>query len=205
MHVAVTFSGLPRSPLRGLYSWEGLIAEYNADVFMHLWDTGDGAAERLVDIFQPVKHVIEPLRFFDTSSYTDRLQHSNPFNVFSMWTSISESINLALSHDQHYDLMVRARTDVEFNPFKFLNVHGVVIPGKPAEVYEYQGNRYPGWHDMMAYGDPASMRTYADTLYALPEIYAEGSPFFSEFFLSTHLFRTKTNTTHHAVFADVTR
>lgn len=205
MHVAVTFSGLPRSPLQGLSSWQGLIAEYNADVFMHLWDTGDGDAQRLVEIFRPVKHVIEPLRSFDTSCYTDRLQHSNPFNVFSMWTSISESINLALGHGQQYDTIVRARTDVGFDSFKFLDVHGVVIPGKPAEVYEYQGKRYNGWHDMMAYGDPASMRAYADTLYALPGIYAEGSPFFSEFFLSTHLFRTKTNTTHHAVFADVIR
>ena len=205
MQVAVSFSGLPRLVTRGLYSWEGLITRYNADVFMHLWDTGDGQAQQLVEVFKPVKWAINPVKQFDTSAYTERLQYSNPANVLSMWTSISASIDLVMSHNRSYDVIVRARSDVEFDQFKFLNSHGVVIPGKPSEVYEYQGNRYPGWHDMIAYGDPESMQTYASTLHAIPEIYAEGSPFFSEFFLSTHLFRTKTNTTQHATFANIIR
>jgi hypothetical protein len=205
MQVAVSFSGLPRLLTQALYSWKVLINNYNADVFMHLWDTDDGQAEKLVEIFKPVKYVIEPVKLFDVSAYTERLQYSNPLNVLSMWTSLSASIDLVLSHDRHYDIIVRARSDVEFDQFQFLNSHGVVIPGKPAEVYEYQGLRYPGWHDMIAYGDSNSMRTYADTLLAIPKIYAEGSPFFSEFFLSTHLFRTNTNTTHHATFANIIR
>lgn len=205
MRVAVSFSGLPRIRHRAIYSWEGLIRKYNADVFMHIWETGDGETEKVKSIFPAAQCVSDPQEIFDTSDYTERLQYSNPQNVFSQWTSIWRSMNLVYSHNTSYDVVVRARLDVEFDQFDFLDTHGVKIPGKPAEVYHWQGFRYPGWHDMMAYGDPDSMRAYADTLWKIPQIYREGSPFFSEFFLSTHLFRSKINTTHHAVFADIVR
>jgi hypothetical protein len=57
----------------------------------------------------------------------------------------------------------------------------------------------------MAYGDVESMLVYASTLHQIKGIYDEGSQFFSEFFLSTHLYRSKTNTTHHAMHADIAR
>jgi hypothetical protein len=188
-----------------MYAWEGLIKNTSANVYMHLWNTGDGAAEKMVEIYSPVSYSIENFRNFDVSQYTERLQYSNPYNVLSMWTSISESINLVLGSKQTYDIVIRARSDVEFDQFQFLNNHGVIIPGKPAEIYEYNGERYPGWHDMIAYGNLSSMREYANTLYSIPTIYSEGSPFFSEFFLSTHLYRTKTNVTHHNIYADIVR
>ena len=205
LDVAVSFSGLPRLRQRAIYSWEGLIRKYNADVFMHIWETDDGETEKVKNIFPMVKFISEPQEIFDTSHYTERLQSSNPQNVFSQWTSIWRSMNLVYSHTKTYDVVVRARLDVEFAQFDFLDTHGVKIPGKPAEVYNWQGKRYPGWHDMIAYGDPDSMRAYTETLWKIPQIYREGSPFFSEFFLSTHLFRSKINTTHHAVFADIVR
>jgi hypothetical protein len=205
LRVAVSFSGLPRIHYRAIYAWEGLIRKYNADVFMHIWETGNGNTETIQKIFEPKGFVTESPQVFDTSAYTERLQHSNPQNVFSQWTSIWRSMNLVYEHPVSYDVVIRARLDVEFDQFDFLDSHGVKIPGKPAEVYHWQGKRYPGWHDMIAYGDPDSMRAYADTLCKIPQIYAEGSPFFSEFFLSTNLFRRKINTTHHAVYADIVR
>jgi len=205
LRVAVSFSGLPRLYCSAISSWQALIKKYNADVFMHVWQTADGSTDKAKSLFDTIRCVSEPPESFDISAYTDRIQHSNPYNVFSQWTSIWRSMNLVYAHDQSYDIVVRARFDVEFEQFDFINVHGVVFPGKPAEIYTWQNNRYLGWHDMIAYGDCDSMRAYSDTLWKIPQIYAEGSPFFSEFFLSTNLFRRKINTTHHAVFANIVR
>lgn len=191
---------------RALDCWERLISRYEADVYMHIWEQNDGSTPAVIDRFRPTSVLVEKPRVFaDVGRYTERLQHSNPYNVFSMWTSIRESMMLIARRGESYDRVIRARFDVMFDDLELMDCHGVVIPGKPAEIYSYQDQRYPGWHDMMAYGDQESMMAYSETLHAIPEIYSEGSPFFSEFFLSTHLFRNKINTTHHGIFADIVR
>lgn len=206
MKVAVSFSGLPRMFPAALSCWERLISRYQADVYMHLWNQDSSSVSILLDRFNPVSYLVEQFREFDgIDHYRERAVSSDPYRVFSMWTSIRESMWLIERRGKRYDRVVRARLDVAFDDMDFLDCHGVVIPGKPAEIYEFNGNRYPGWHDMMAYGDQDSMVTYSNTLLEIPAIYSEGSPFFSEFFLSTHLFRKKTNTTHHGVFADIVR
>lgn len=206
MRVAVSFSGLPRAFPVALVCWERLITRYQADVYMHLWNHETGNISSILEMFKPVSCSIESLReFSDIDHYRERAVSSDPYSVFSMWTSINESMALIEKSGRIYDRVVRARLDVAFDNIEFLDSHGVVIPGKPAEIYVFNGHRYPGWHDMMAYGDQQSMISYANTLQEIPKIYSEGSPFFSEFFLSTHLFRRKINTTHHGVFADIVR
>lgn len=203
--IAISFSGLPRYVPDAIKSWQWLIDTYKCDVFMHLWHTDFESVETILKIFRPIKFAVEPLRNLDVSAYIDRLQGSNPYDVFSMWSSIGESIDLIATHSNTYDRIVRARLDVAFENFEFLDSHGVVIPGKPAEVFKWANQRYPGWHDMMAYGDLYHMQQYANTLHSISTVYAEGSPFFSEFFLSTHLHRNKIPVTHHAVYADIVR
>jgi hypothetical protein len=205
MPVAIAFSGLPRIKTHALESWQRLCKKHRCHVFFHVWQTDHAAINHLVSLFSPLMCRVETPRIFDVSNYQDRLVSSDPYSVFSMWTGINESISMAINSGIDYGRIIRARFDVAFDDFDFLDSHGVVIPGKAAEIYEFQGLRYPGWHDMMAYGDPISMKTYADTLNAISGIYQEGSPFFSEFFLSTHLFRSKMAVTHHAVYADIVR
>lgn len=206
MRVAVSFSGLPRAVPAALACWARLITRYRADVYMHLWNHETGSISNILEMFNPVSCSIESLREFpEITHYRERAVSSDPYSVFSMWTSIRESMSLIEKSGKTYDRVVRARLDVAFDDIEFLDSHGVVIPGKPAEIYSFKGQRYPGWHDMMAYGDQPSMLAYSGTLMEIPSIYSEGSPFFSEFFLSTHLFRSKINTTHHGVFADIVR
>lgn len=206
MKVAVSFSGLPRMFPAALACWESLISRYQADVYMHLWNHDPVNIASLLERFKPIAYIVEQFREFDgMDHYRERAVSSDPYRVFSMWTSIRESMSLIERRGKRYDRVVRARLDVAFDDMEFLDCHGVVIPGKPAEVYAFNGHRYPGWHDMMAYGDQDSMIAYSNTLLEIPSIYSEGSPFFSEFFLSTTLFKKKINTTHHGVFADIVR
>jgi hypothetical protein len=206
MRIAVSFSGLPRIVPRSLDCWKNLIARYRADVYLHTWNTDAKAIRELTSVLSPRAMMIEtPRVFVDIDRYAERACFCDPYSVFSMWTSIAESMKMAERCGVGYDRIIRARTDVVFEEFQLLDVHGVVIPGKPAEIYDWQGQRYPGWHDLMAYGDTESMLAYADTLQQIQGIYDEGSQFFSEFFLSTHLYRSKTNTTHHAIHADIAR
>lgn len=191
---------------RAISSWQLFVNRFSADVYVHAWDEGTGMVSELIGAFDPIMVCIEkPRQFHMLDQFSERCVHSNPYSVFSMWTSINESMQMVRRRGVGYDRVIRARFDVDFEQFDLLDTHGVIIPGKPAEIYEYQGSRYPGWHDMMAYGDLDSMLVYADTLHKIPSIYSEGSPFFSEFFLSTNLFRTNTNVTHHAVHADIVR
>lgn len=206
MRVAISFSGLPRIVPSALECWERLISRHSADVYLHAWNTDADAIRVLGDRLKPVSMLVESPRDFPClDHYKERAQHCDPHSVFSMWTSIQESIMLMQRRGTTYDRVVRARTDVIFEDFDFLDTHGVVIPGKPAEIYFWKDQRYPGWHDLMAYGDQDSMVEYARTLETIPGTYQEGSPFFSEFFLSTHLFRSRINTTHHGIFADIMR
>lgn len=205
MRVAISFSGLPRIKPQALAAWQRMISQHDCHVYMHVWNTDIEEISVLLQRLKPVACSIEPPIVFDVSCYTERLQESNPQSVFSMWTSISRSMSLVESSCIQYDRVVRARFDVGFDDFDFLDTSGIVIPGKPAEIYSWQGKRYCGWHDMMAYGDMSSMKQYANTLHAIPRIYQQSSPFFSEFFLSTHLFETQTSVTHHSVWADIIR
>lgn len=203
---AISFSGMPRVVPSAVNCWKCFISKHEADVYVHTWNTDHEAVAVLQESFAPVSMLVESPRSFGLlGDYDERAQASNPYNVFSMWTSIRESMLLIQRRKERYDRVVRARFDLLFDDFDFLDVHGVVIPGKPAEIYCWKDHRYPGWHDLMAYGDQDSMDLYSQTLDQIPVIYGEGSPFFSEFFLSTHLYRTKTNTTHHGIFADISR
>lgn len=205
--VAISFSGLPRIVPRALDCWQHLISKYNTDVFMHVWDTGDNSAQFLCERFSPVSCFIEkPRQFLYANDYKLRTIHSDPYNVFSMWSSIYESMNMIKQREQLYDIVVRARFDVEFDhQLELVHNNEITIPGKSAEVYEYRNEKYPGWHDMMAYGSLDNMAMYADTLNVIPRIYSEGSPFYSEFFLSTHLHRIPINVTHYDIYADIVR
>lgn len=204
MKVAVSFSGLPRNIDRALYSWQKLIHQYNADVFIHTWDDNNYSGQQLCEIFKPVLSIIDQPIELDISKYKERLIHSDPYSVLSMWTSINKSINLTTSY-YCYDLIIRGRFDVAFNNLELIFSDGIKIPGKPPEIYNYNGDKYNGWHDMIAYGDQDSMKLYCQTLNYIPKLYDVGGPFFSEYFLSTTLKILNVNVMHQNIWADIIR
>lgn len=202
MKVAVSFSGQPRIINNALKSWKRLIQTYNADVFIHAWNDNNYSAQSLCEMFSPKLSIIDEPKQFNVDLYTERLIYSNPQNVLSMWTSILSSFNLTRSYND-YDIIIRGRFDVGFDPFELTLSDGITIPGKPSETYNYFGKIYNGWHDMIAYGDPISMSKYCHTLNVIPILYSQGGPFFSEFFLSTNLFISNINVIHQNVWADI--
>jgi hypothetical protein len=205
MTIALSFSGLPRIRASAIDSWRKLLNKHECHVYCHVWNTDREAILELINIFNPVACIFEPTRQFDISDYSERLKWADPNKVLSMWTSIHKSMHLVKGSNISYKRVVRARFDVFFDEFDFLDNNGVIIPGKPAEVYEWNNSKYPGWHDLMAYGDLESMLVYAETINAIPKIYNSGSDFYSEFFLSTHLYQKNMQVTHHALNLDVAR
>lgn len=202
--VAISFSGLPRIVPTALESWKRLIHQYNADVFIHTWDDNNYSGQKLCEIFKPVLSIIDQPAELDTSKYKERLIHSDPYSVLSMWTSINKSINLTTSYDC-YDIIIRGRFDVAFDNLELTFSDSIKIPGKPPEKYNYNGSTYNGWHDMIAYGDQNSMNLYCSTLNFIPELYDNNGPFFSEYFLSTTLKILNANVIHQNIWADIVR
>lgn len=205
MKVAVSFSGLPRNVPRAIECWKNFIEKHNADVFVHMWNTNDNVIS-LLQCFSPISYFVEQPLNFIINDYQDRLINSNPYNVLSMWHSIYESMKLIKRTNMLYDIIVRARFDVEFDSnLELMSTADIIIPGKPAELYNYNGETYSGWHDMIAYGNIKGMSLYANTFNEISEIYNTGSPFFSEFFLSTNLHKHNANVVHQDVYANIAR
>ena len=121
MRVAISFSGLPRIKPQALAAWQRMISQHDCHVYMHVWNTDIEEISVLLQRLKPVACSIEPPIVFDVSCYTERLQESNPQSVFSMWTSISRSMSLVESSCIQYDRVVRARFDVGFDDFDFLD------------------------------------------------------------------------------------
>lgn len=219
MNMIIMFSGLPRIVEPAISFWKEFIKRHDADVAIHTWDDGTGNDQKLIKIFNPIVYWVDkPLDTASSLPFSDRLVYSNPYSVMSMWTSVKRCHDMATSVligvDQHYariikkyDVYMRARFDVIGEQFNLLPVleNEVVFPGKPAEEYSFKNEKYPGWQDHIAYGGQYGMTMYCMTQYIINDIYNEGSPFFSEFFLSTGLHRHKIKTTHQSVWTDIIR
>lgn len=201
--VAICFSGLSRLSCHLTISkWQEYIEKYNADVFIHTWisDANDLTNNRhkLVDLFNPIVLKYEPPRIYPLQDYQERVWWSVVvYNVFSAYTSLYESTNLAIQYANlkqfKYDYIIRARFDVLVDNLTLEPTNGVVISedhNKHLIQFKYRNTIKNGLNDFFAYGTQDAMKVYSDVINHIPTLYKDdGVDMCSELFLGAHLFK----------------
>jgi len=195
--VAVCFAGLPRFTPSRLQNWQtNLIKKYNAQVFVHSWNTNSQLLLDLQQYIQPTGLIIEPLQTFDTSLYKERVwpHRSNPNSVLSMWASINKSFDIAFKYAAQnnfsWDIMIRARWDWEFDRIDLViddSIHVPVDLGLAGHLFSYNGETVCAHNDQFAWGSADNMKTYSSLYHHIAELYEAGIDFCSEVLLTAHL------------------
>ena len=206
MRVAVCFSGLPRlDAWSAITSWQRFISANQADVFVHTWcdDTNQyqSLMTRMNGQLAPRAVIMEPSVDLPVAQYTERIwPTASPYRMLSGFTSIHRCFDLAQSWANHtsttWDYVVRARFDVEIEPFELQPAFGVVVHDDPDKLilkFTYRGQPMWGINDLVAYGAPDAMAAYARTDELMPSLYAdEGVDVCPEIFLTASLTRQNT-------------
>lgn len=201
--VAIHFSGTPRLFNRlCINRWQEHIRTYNADVFIHQWLPFDSKRtntyDQLVNLFGPKVIKLEPMRFYNTDIYKDRIRWSVvPYNVLSLFTSVYESMNLVNHYSYtkgfEYDYVIRARTDVFIPEINLTPVEGVVIPNDSSKhclTFSYMEQNTHGVNDVFAYGSQSAMTMYSSTIKYIEKLYLEENvDMCSEIFLRATLMK----------------
>lgn len=201
--IAVCFSGLPRLVPSATAKWQEFLLKNNADVFVHTWLLDEEKKLKIIgeisEKFNAKLLKIEIPRKLNVDLYkdSDRIwpYRSEPKNVLSMWTSLSESINLALSWSKnknvHYDLIIRARFDWWCESLVLERNEGLTVPDSPGlygHRFKYKGVQYTAHNDQFGYGSPNVMEQYAKTVERIPRLFAfDGVDFCSELLLTANM------------------
>lgn len=203
--VAISFSGLPRLFFEQTWiRWQSIIKRYDADVFIHCWTDGkdqDDIFDRLVGIYDPKIIKFEQSRHFPLHEYQERIWPTViPYNVFSAYASIHESMRLvneySKQNDIRYDHVIRARHDVLVDNLDLipLDDRSVGVPDDPDKFvlkFKYRDQDLWGINDLLAYGSQDSMTVYADVINQISQLYhGEGVDMCSELLLTSHLIKS---------------
>lgn len=128
--VAVCLSGLPRFYKEAHRNiMDTLVIPNDADVFIHTWTNSEEETNDIVNLYKPVKFLIEPQRkFINTRMNHDKMlasyaryytQGNFTTMLYSSWYSINQSNTLKehhrLENNFTYDCVIRARFDTVFN------------------------------------------------------------------------------------------
>jgi hypothetical protein len=199
MKIALALSGLPRLYPIAAASWGRIIGANDIDVYIHSWDTAGDRAEVLHQLewsFNPVAVQIDPLPEIDVNEYPDR--HWPCIDVYrslSMWNGISRAHHMVMSSDKNYDIIIRGRMDWYVSRLTIIEFDGIVIPYDADKIplrFVYDGQVIHGFNDHFAYGPPAHMHKYVNTLNEIPILYkTEGVDYCPENFLAASLLKQK--------------
>lgn len=201
--VAICFSGLPRlTHIMTTVRWQQYIKKYNADVFIHTWildqDTQKNTVDKLVSYFNPKVIKLESSRTYPLDQYSQRIWPTViPYNVFSAYASIYESMKLANNYaflqKFEYDYVIRARFDVLVDNLNLEPVEGIAVPDDPDKhglKFKYRGIDLFGINDLVAYGNQKYMTLYSNVIKHMQDLYhGEGVDMCSELFLTSNLIR----------------
>ena len=209
MKVAVCFAGLPRFTRARLTNWQtNLIKKYDAEVFVHTWNTGPGILSDLSQHIQPTGLIIEPLQTFDTRQFKERVwpHRSNPNSVLSMWSSINKSFGLAFEWAEQqnitWDIMIRARWDWEFDQIDLIRdnaIHVPFDPGLSGHLFSLENQVVCAHNDQFAWGPADQMRIYSSLYDHISWLYESGVDFCSEVLLTAHLINHRIDITYENI------
>lgn len=156
--IAICISGQTRTGIEAAELFMTFFKGYHHDVFFHTWYESDKTSEKIVELYKPKRFVIEtPLE--------KNIGYVNKGSFESMFYSIMRANDLKKEHeianDFRYDVVVRHRFDVVFNPesrFHFVEkrkrtiyTHSISHPHVNVDYHHY------GINDLFFYGDSESM------------------------------------------------
>lgn len=203
MKVAFCFSGQIRHLDECISYWKPIILSYNADVFGSFWETDDQTKDKFEAEFTPKIVQYENFDLFKKTTLDIFIQELNPpvfigplglsaetgdyvkqGNILSMFYQIWKSNLLASS--EHYDVVVRLRTDIFLSHFSIEKNQFLNLPHGSIGVWSWE-NCY-GPVDLIAFGSQEIMNFYSCLFLYLTRFLKEGEFFFPpENLLRVHL------------------
>ena len=180
------------------------------DVFVHTWDPNDhvgkffinsgghtmgspvqgGLVDKMVELYNPKKYVVEPQKEFEFGKWSDRTMPGIRSDyLYSMFYSGYKANQLRVEHEQEvgqlYDWVIRARFDI-------------ALPSGPLQLdaldnqalYVLQGcfDNQRGYLDSFAYSNSKIMNTYADLFNQIDTIMnTTDIRFCGEYLLRSHI------------------
>ncbi|CAA9362241.1 MAG: hypothetical protein AVDCRST_MAG68-4540 [uncultured Gemmatimonadetes bacterium] len=201
--VAVCISGLPRQYRQNLKLIRNFLADTQADVFFHFWESPD--QDFIVRSLEPKAHqfekpfdpadgplALDPARVKRREKFTSSQRDGNSFAMFyGIWKA--NELKRAYEEKQgfRYDVVVRLRLD-----FFSISTLGDVIARIRAQQAGLEGTLYVpdmahsvGINDQFAVGSSQTMDTYS-AAYRELAAFVEEDYFNPEYFLLRHLLGT---------------
>jgi hypothetical protein len=212
VRVCVCISGHFRSFERAYPSLlSNIIRPHSPDVFIYApsilgndgADRGDKhllrttiSQDKLVELYQPKKFIIEPARSWDMSRYKGRIGSGcrNPNMVKGMFYGIYAANQLKREYEQAnsfiYDVVIRARADLFFE--SSLDRVELENCSNTGGIYFPKFGSYGGLNDQFAFGNSFSMDVYADAYNHLDQYFDIGCIWHAETLMKASMEHTNT-------------
>ena len=179
--VAIIFTGLVRRHQLTDYLWTKFIEEYQADVFVHTWNTEHDKIPSMLQAYNPVAYQIDEPVEIDQAQYISREYPGvSIYNIFSQWHSMKRGFNMMEAYYRSQsclpDAVVRTRFDLVLDDIKIEFDQPLVIPMEPKKYPDcthYKEQFLVPQADVFSYGSMDSMRKYCNTLDLIPKIFKD--------------------------------
>ena len=174
MKIAICISGQPRNFKQSYISLKKyFLDKYDCDVYFHSWKTpnfestnfgggnhqyqlDENDYDRLIELYQPKKYILEQPIVFDASGYKCPIWRQPLNNTLSMFYSIYKSFQLI---EGEYDYVVRTRFDIDYSLFDLeFSKDEINIP----EWNTDPNVKHRGCYDVFAFGPQYLMKTYSE-------------------------------------------
>lgn len=176
MKIAYCFSGMIRQLNDCGIKWKEFLEKNPGDVYGHFWEKSDknnpdDTVENFIRIFNPKKVELESFEVFKETTldfilseintnqglnYISRIVVENG-NLFSMYYKVWKANQLSLN--EHYDVIVRCRTDNYMNIDTKIEINDFVnVPTGLVRVTDWINSE--GNIDQFAYGNRKNMNYY---------------------------------------------
>jgi hypothetical protein len=216
MKIAICFSGQIREMHKSFDYWKKITEEYNLDVYGSFWErteeeklSEDITQEELFYKLNPIKcewenphnfessvvsvfreEIIEKFSINDMWPLTpDLLESTRECRFFYLWYKVMKCNSLC--QDKNYDIVIRTRTDIYFEPFPDLEINGYLNLVWGCTFNDKWLNN-GGPPDQFAYGSQKNMNYYSSLFIYLSRYLKEGAYMFPpENILKTHLMQFK--------------
>jgi hypothetical protein len=174
MKLAICISGQPRNFKQSYISLKKyFLDKYDCDIYFHSWKTpnfestnfGGGNHQyqldendynRLIELYQPKKYILEQPIVFDASGYKCPIWRQPLNNTLSMFYSIYKSFQLIKGT---YDYVIRTRFDIDYSKFNLeFPEEGLILPEWNTDFRV----KHRGYYDVFALGTQPSMQIYSE-------------------------------------------
>lgn len=187
MKVAIVFSGDCRNFDKTKNYWLELKNKYNADVFASFWDNNEKEIKDFVNIIKPIFIDLENKKIVKKTIIDQLMNEVGNFNILNknerksvkdgnilyMSYKIWKANSLTKLSDKKYDVIIRARTDVDLDRMLEVNINDYFnLPKGLVQIKDIKNNW--GFTDVLSYSNPDIMDYYSSFLFYYLKYIKEG-------------------------------